>query len=182
MNANVADVIQAVADRYRTFGDEFIEESDRGVAILMLCVLEEDLKKLFQALVAVEGGDVRGLAPAGRLSSSIENAVLLGLLRVEEASTFLQLAKVRNQFAHNATQRFSFEVAPVRDFVDAIVLPLAMAGEPWDRQGYPRRDVFLFAASMLEVAMGIRWHDIERLSAPLHPHVIVARPPPPRDV
>ncbi|KAI2693250.1 hypothetical protein [Pseudomonas sp. TNT3] len=88
---------------------EFESESDRGCAVLMLCALEDLLLQAIRCrLPECSNEEFRNLAPLGRLSLTISNAFVLGVLSERERADFLLLVKVRNKFAHGAFLGLSF--------------------------------------------------------------------------
>lgn len=88
---------------------EFERESDRGCAVLVLCTLEDLLIQAIKSrLPNCSNDEFRNLAPLGRLSVTISNAFLLGVLSEKERADFSILVKVRNKFAHGAFLDLSF--------------------------------------------------------------------------
>jgi hypothetical protein len=88
---------------------DFTQESDRGCAVLMMCVLEEALIDAIRSKLPVcSSEELRNFAPPGRLSATIVNAYLLGILSDKERSDIQILSKVRNKFAHAALNNLSF--------------------------------------------------------------------------
>lgn len=93
-----------------TLIDEFHAESDRGCAVLVMCVLEDFLLDAITKRLPASSKDMlRNIAPPGRLSSTLSNAYLLGLVSTNERHEFEVLIKIRNKFAHAALQKLTFE-------------------------------------------------------------------------
>lgn len=90
-------------EKLNRYLDEFERESDRGCAVLVLCALEDLLIQAIKSrLPKCSNDEFRNLAPLGRLSVTISNAFLLGVLSEKERADFSLLVKVRNKFAHGA--------------------------------------------------------------------------------
>lgn len=102
---------------------EFEKESDRGCAILTLCVLEECLVELFAAFLPGGNHDARHFMPKGRLSAGIANAYMLGLIDESTRSNFKLLTDIRNMFAHGVLGGASFDSAAIRQKVGMLQLP-----------------------------------------------------------
>jgi hypothetical protein len=123
----------AAAEKWGQLAKEFHGESDRGCAVLVLCVLEELLHGMIRCRVVDPADDsIRYLAPRGRLSVSVEVAVQLGLLNKRQAKSFLGLVKVRNKFAHGVMRGLTFDTPEIAALVRSI--------EPGSR--YPRHRNF----------------------------------------
>ncbi|MEX5532047.1 hypothetical protein [Pseudomonas syringae] len=96
-------------DKLRRLINEFHDESDRGCAVITICVLEEKLLELLEARVPkCSASELRNLAPLGRLSLSVDNAYLVGVLSERNRTEFKQLIKIRNMFAHKPLEGLSF--------------------------------------------------------------------------
>lgn len=103
--------------------DEFARESDRGCAVLVLCTLEDLLIQAIKSrLPSCSNDEFRNLAPLGRLSVTITNAFLLGVLSEKERADFLLLVKVRNKFAHGAFLDLCFLHGDVSYLCNRLVL------------------------------------------------------------
>lgn len=102
---------------------EFYAESDRGCAILTVCLLEETLMGIF-AKVLPEGKDeARQFVPFGRLSLGINNAAALGLITEPEITNIKIILKIRNTFAHKLLDGLTFETPEIKDQVMRLTLP-----------------------------------------------------------
>ncbi len=138
-------------NRFRRFVDEFKEESDRGCAVLTLCVLEDASKNLFES--RVETGRVGSVWQRGALARNVERAVALGLLAQNEATSLLSLAEVRNLFAHRALERLTFDSPEVDSLVKKLThvgppnVPTAASGR--NRDHFLLCSVFVFSAMQL---------------------------------
>ncbi len=109
-------------ERFNNFKREFDEESDRGCAVLTLCVLEEALisaieRKLPPPPNSKHSTAMRNFAPKGQLSKTVVNAYMLGVLPKEHLLVFEKLISVRNKFAHNALERLTFDDLEVQAWV-----------------------------------------------------------------
>lgn len=103
--------------------DEFHAESDRGCAVLVMCVLEDYLlDAIARKLPESRKDQLRNIAPLGRLSSTLSNAYLLGLVSANERDEFEILIKIRNKFAHAAMQRLTFDHHDVRHLCEKLRL------------------------------------------------------------
>ena len=158
----------AAADRFRAFFDEFDRETDRGCAVLAMCVLEDTLRGLFQARV-VEGADIRALAPPGNARAAVDNAVALGLLGAAEAQMYRKLSKIRNFFAHHALEGLTFESPEVVALTNSFSLPARLLNLAAYLEGLDSRKRFMAAASMVQLTMLSRTAGVTRLEvlAPL---------------
>lgn len=146
------------------FAEEFRDESDRGCAVLVMCVLEDSLHDMFKGLLVSEGGHaLSNLAPPGGLKKTLENAVALGLLSERQRRAFKALADVRNKFAHRPLQKLTFEnpdiAALLRSAPLAAHLPMATASDQ------TARTHFLLSAAILWVLMTFKIPKIQRLNA-----------------
>ncbi|MGY2685047.1 hypothetical protein [Pseudomonas tolaasii] len=91
------------------FVDEFKGESDRGCAVLVLCVLEDLLiEAVKQRLPVCSSDELRAIAPFGKLATVVSNAFLIGAVSKRERDELLRLIKIRNKFAHKALDGLSF--------------------------------------------------------------------------
>ena len=130
---------------------EFERESDRGCAILTLCVLEESLVKLFAALLPGGERDARHFMPKGRLSIGIANAHLLGLIDEPTRDNFKLLTEIRNAFAHGILGGVSFSSSEILKKIVMLRLP-NMDAVPQVRaelESDPRRRFMTAADSLL---------------------------------
>ena len=107
---------------------EFSTESDRGAAILSICVFEDFLTKLLRWRLG-KMGDAYGkdLAPRGRLGVTIKSCGLMHLMSADEMEDARRLVKIRNEFAHKLASRMTFEDAWVKNELNQLkVLPREM--------------------------------------------------------
>ncbi|WP_185821649.1 hypothetical protein [Xanthomonas sp. GW] len=103
--------------------EEFSGESDRGCAILTVCLLEEGLAHLLGALLPGGLKDAKQFMPKGRLSMGIINSHRLGLISDEVASNLRLLIEIRNSFAHGILDNVSFRSEHIRTKVLKLALP-----------------------------------------------------------
>lgn len=150
--------------RYAAFIEELHGESDRGCAVLMLCVLEDTLQELFKALVT-EGTSkhrLRNLAPRGGWSKMLENAETLGLLSPRQCASFRTLVEVRNRFGHGAHLKLSFDSPEVIALLGGAPPAVPMPSKVASNDDSPRGR-FLFEASVLWIVMVFKLPTIRRL-------------------
>jgi len=103
--------------------DEFKSESDRGCAVLVLCVLEDLLIEVVRhRLPPCSADELRALAPFGRLSATVSNAFLIGAISQRERDELNRLIKIRNKFAHNALEGMKFNHPDIRDMCKKLEL------------------------------------------------------------
>jgi hypothetical protein len=96
--------------RYNQFVDAFHTESDRGVAVLSMCVLEEIVREgVAKRLGPYKERLMPTLAPRGRWSTLADCAWMLGVLSAADRADLLILVDIRNRFAHRALQDLSFD-------------------------------------------------------------------------
>ena len=165
---SIAGLPKDFADRTRRFRDftlEFKGESDRGCAVLVLCVLEELLQEMFGALVA-PGTDrnLQNLSPPGGLRRSLQNAEMLGLLSPRQTKSFSALAKVRNEFAHQPMQRLKFDSPKIISVLDSVPPAVDLPPNISPTDNSPRTR-FLLYASILWMIMLFTLPTIHRVAA-----------------
>lgn len=148
------------AGLYR-FTDEFRSESDRGCAVLVMCVLEDALRDLFEALVADPTAKLDTLFPPGNQQVSTQNALLLGLMNKEEVTAFRGLAGIRNTFAHALERRLQFDSPKIASKIGNLEAVLPMALEYLKSLSY--RNQFLTHAALLHSALWYRTIETTRL-------------------
>lgn len=154
-----------VTDKLNSFTgflQEFRSESDRGCAVLVLCVLEDILRDIFLALVADPDAKLDTLMPPGEISIATENAVLLGLINKEEAQLLRGLAGARNAFAHGAWSNLKFDSPKVASRIGNLVAVLPMSRE-YLKSKSPREQ-FVIHAFLLHSALMYRYAEAKRLA------------------
>lgn len=156
------DQIKNEMRQYERFASEFVAESDRGCAVLILCVLEQSLHRMFESLIVEEDADLRTLAPPGNLRIAIRNAELLGLLTPQQAACFLDLSKIRNDFAHKVLEGLTFDSVDIAQKVRSLTWPAPM-GNMKTLQLQSNRNQFFFAAATLQMVMSFSRPHVERL-------------------
>lgn len=102
---------------------EFLAESDRGCAVLTVCLIEETLAALFEKVLPTKEVSARHFMPPGRLRQGLESAIALGLVTEPTATNIRLILSVRNTFAHKLLSGLSFESPEVRDHVMKMQLP-----------------------------------------------------------
>jgi hypothetical protein len=109
--------------RITSFVDEFKGESDRGCAVLVLCVLEDLLiETVKHRLPVCSNEELRSIAPFGRLSATVINAFLIGAISKRERDELNRLIKIRNKFAHKALEGLSFNHPDIVDMCKKLEL------------------------------------------------------------
>ena len=144
--------------RFQRVALELHSESDRGCAVLLLCLLEDALKEMIVGFLVDGGADrTNSLAPPGRLKVAIDNAVLLGLLSERQARTFQSLVKVRNKFAHGVMEGLTFDSPEIASAVKSIA-PAVQLPDAQDRElrSETIRKQFLTHASIVWIVMALR--------------------------
>lgn len=103
--------------------EEFSKESDRGCAILTVCLLEETLAQLFRKVLPGGESDAKHFMPRGRLAMGVGNAKALGLINEDMAANFKLVLEIRNTFAHKLLEGISFQSEEIRSKVNQLKLP-----------------------------------------------------------
>jgi hypothetical protein len=143
-----------MAFRYGPFVEALKGESDRGCAVLALCVLEDIAKiAIERRLGAFASRMTKLLAPPGRWSMTVDSMHMLGLLSHHERLDLLQLVKARNQFAHEALSNISFDHAKVAAHIDQLHLVSWYWKHP---QPNTRRERFLWTVQLLHTLISNR--------------------------
>lgn len=144
------------------FQQTFGRESDRGFAVLSMCVIEDLLRELVRRRLGEFEGEMFGLlAPTGRWKSLCSSAYMLGLITKTEKKDLEILVTVRNKFAHRATDNLSFEQPEIRDQLSHLyLLGPEYPGHDMDTQ----RNKFLIAVIYLHVTIGSRLDAVEVLT------------------
>lgn len=156
-----SDFVDNDLNRFRAFLEEFRTESDRGCAVLVMCVIEESLKALIGRVVVNQAEDWSHFAPRGRFAVTVESAYQLGVLSKKERSTLRHLINIRNAFAHRPMAALSFDSAPIVGDCRALQMPVSYDGT--DVAKLTNRQKFLMAASMLQIAISVRTDHAVRL-------------------
>jgi len=110
-------------ERKNRLFNEFDSESDRGCAVLTVCLLEETLVTVFASVLPGGGQAARNFIPRGRLSAGVENAEALGLISAPHTTNMRGILKIRNAFAHKLLDGLAFESPEIRAHVMQLTLP-----------------------------------------------------------
>lgn len=102
---------------------EFNTESDRGCAILTVCLLEETLLSVFAKVLPAGKNSARDFMPPGRLSLGVSNAAALGLITEPEITNLKLILKIRNTFAHKLLDGLKFDSPQIKEYVLKLTLP-----------------------------------------------------------
>jgi hypothetical protein len=148
--------------KFERLAQEFHRESDRGCAIMIMCVLEDYLRAMIKALLPDPSAKLGRLAPKGGIGAAIEVAKLLGLLSERQARSFQQLAEIRNKFAHGVMEGVTFDSAEIKRLVDEIEPAVPFPRDTSINSDTPR-GWFLVHAGNLCILMLIRTMAIQRL-------------------
>ncbi len=106
---------------FAQFEEAFRAESDRGAAVLSLCVIEDLLHERINEIVGTHFPEmVRLLAPPGRWGVLADAAAMLGLLSPAERDDLKVLVTVRNRFAHKAMESLAFDHVEVTDLLSRL--------------------------------------------------------------
>jgi hypothetical protein len=135
--------------------EEFHKESDRGCAVLVLCLLEEYLRDMIRAHLPGAPAKLGSFAKPGQLALATENAVLVGIITQRQADAFNALAKVRNKFAHGLFKGRTFETPEIKTLIDSItsITPIPTMAQ-LDKK--TAREKFLMHAGILCIMMVIK--------------------------
>lgn len=144
----VGMIPQSAFEIFSRFQKEFETESDRGCAVLTLCVLEEQLvksmKRRLPDIPKKQARQLQNFVPRGALSKSTVNAYLLGILTADELENFLLLVSIRNEFAHKALTDLRFTNDLIKNFTRDIKV-----GPTFPKGSNDGRAKFLIAAAHL---------------------------------
>lgn len=102
---------------------EFRSESDRGCAVLTVCLLEKALANVFAQVLPGREPAARIFMPRGRLSVGISNAKALGLIADPNTTNLGLILKIRNAFAHKLMDGRTFESTEIRSLSMMLILP-----------------------------------------------------------
>lgn len=106
---------------FAQFENAFSAESDRGLAVLSMCVIEELLHERIREIIGVHFPEmVNLLAPPGRWGVLADAATMLGLLSPAERTDLKVLIAIRNRFAHKALESLTFEHPDVIDHLSRL--------------------------------------------------------------
>lgn len=150
---------------YKRFVEEFQAESDRGAAILPLCVLEQMLREgLAARLLIADKETMRRLAPRGSLTVLARNCRVVGLITASELKCIEDLGEIRGKFAHAALLKLSFDTASVAQLIDKLEPAVELIG--LERSKNTRRNWYLIVVSTLHGMIFIRQSNIRRIEEP----------------
>lgn len=138
--------------RMQDVSEEFHKETDRGCAVLVLCLLEEYLREMIRAHLPGSPKKLGAFAKPGQLALAVENAVLVGIITQRQADAINSLAKVRNRFAHGVVSGRSFETQEIKTLIDNIV-PITPISSADVTNTETAREKFLMHAGILCIMM-----------------------------
>ena len=100
------------------------KESERGSAIVCATLLEESLYRMIKARLTPSSEKKDELlegayAPLGTFSAKIDLAYRIGLISLDEKSSFHLIRKIRNEFAHSS-EEISFESDIIKDRISEL--------------------------------------------------------------
>ncbi|MDF2797275.1 MAG: transcriptional regulator [Devosia sp.] len=160
--------ISDLTDQFDKYSAEFMEETERGIALLAISMLDLVLTELirnFLADVPSSGKLLDGFnAPLGTFASRVEAAHAFGLISDEEASDIHLMRKIRNEFAHSFG--ISFSDPAVKSRVDALQFSKAphRRGDDETSDGSVARNRFSHVAILLNIRLISRAKLITRLT------------------
>lgn len=149
-------------EKFGRLAKEFHGESDRGCAILVMCVLEECLRDMIRALVPDPEANLGRLAPAGSTGATIEVAQVLGMLSKRQAGSFRQLIAIRNRFAHSVMEGITFDEPSISKMV-ADVVPAISYPSDASLNSETARGWYLMHCATLWILMTLKTEHVERL-------------------
>lgn len=157
-------MLLSTAEDLAKFVDELRNESDRGLPLVAMALIDELLKESLRAFFCEGPSALRLLsganAPLGTLSSRIEACYALGLIDRFEYSEVSILHKVRNEFAH-AKHGTSFHLEKIKGLCASLQSDLPTG------ENYPLDDArFRFMNSTVKVVLRLYhrpdWVALER--------------------
>lgn len=157
-------------ERMGRLSEEFHKESDRGCAVLVMCMLEEQLHDMIRSRLPNPEAKLGRFAPRGSLAIAIDNSVLIGLLTERQANVFRALAEVRNKFAHGVFEGRTFKSPEVDAIVGRIEPAVDLPDVKKEMYGDTPRKLFLGHAGALATIMMVKTLYMERL--PLAPEFV----------
>lgn len=93
------------------FLDDFNKESERGVVLISVSYLDNQLREIISAFLCLAKAGARLLdgsqAPLGTFAARADAAAALGLITEQEYQELNVLRKIRNKFAHDHRVKFS---------------------------------------------------------------------------
>lgn len=161
--------LRLAIERFGRLSQEFRDESDRGCAVLVMCLLEEALRDYLLAFVVDPEMSIGRLMPKGGLGAGIESALLLGLLNKRQAKSFQTLANVRNKFAHGVFERLTFETPEIRSLILSCEPPVPLPeGYDWASQlnDQSLKTRFLMLCSFIWIMLVLGQRFVERRTPP----------------
>jgi hypothetical protein len=141
---------------------EFERETDRGFAILAICVLEDFLVASINWRLGELGDKFeRPLAPRGRMSVTINSCGLLGILSLDEMADLHRLVRIRNDFAHKLTKILTFDDPQIKNELRQLkILDRAISS----KTELSARDRFYFSMAAVQFNCTRRFVLMERMS------------------
>lgn len=134
--------------RFQRFNEEFLNESDRGVAVLSVCLLEDVLRSKVADRIAVEEKEaLRTIAPPGSFRVLASNARSIGVLSQTEFDSFTNIVEIRNLFAHKVLEKLRFDGPEVASKIEALklsILGLPLKPERTHRETFILHVVILY--------------------------------------
>jgi hypothetical protein len=151
-----------MSSRYSQFIETLASESDRGCAVLALCVLEDLARDAILRRIGVFGDKMLDrLCPRGAWGVTTESLHMLGIISVHERVDLLLLIKIRNEFAHRALEDLSFDTQHVASRIDQLNLMRWYLHFP---QPKSRRERFLWTAHFLHTMIANRGGNAQPLT------------------
>ncbi len=162
-------------DEANVFMKQFMEESDRGAALVGAAYLDELLTQLFKAKMLLTDKLSKelfqGFGPFNSVSAKIKTAYCLGWIGSETFHDFNLVRTIRNKFAH-AHAPVTFADASIRALCSELKIP--KSDPTWI---FKSRDQFLITVSILSLCLeGHRRY--AQAPAPGYDPPVIRRSPP----
>ena len=137
------------------FFDEFDKETDRGLAIVAVCFLDNMLEKLIRAVYRKDPG-VNKLFKDNQILQSFHNKVCIayfsGLIPQALYYDLKLLGEIRNKFAHSVLETVNFSDAAIAQKIDRFKqIPI-----DYNNKYHPKLRFILITSHMGAYILGLR--------------------------
>lgn len=155
------------AKELRKFTDAFKKESDRGVAVLSMCALEEVVAgAIRKRLGPFEKAMERIVIGRGKWSNLALVAEAFGIFSYDERIDLQKLIEVRNKFAHKAIHDLDFDQEDIAKPISELKIGKRLSkGTNIELVGKKNRDIYIFHVALLHALVATRF----QLLTPLKP-------------
>jgi hypothetical protein len=164
----VTNPIQFDHVRLQGFFTSWKNESDRGCAIIGLCLLEDFIEKIYEHLLPNPTPKTVKLFTAGNLDQVIARTLALGLMDSEEATLFRRIAAIRNLFAHGGFDAMKFTDPEISKLVYALPDGINLQKHVRQFNAWPKdnpRGMFILCLTILNSLLNTRVHQVRRMPA-----------------